>query len=801
MRSIKRNPISLAIAATLIASAQTPVTWAQDDGLALEEVIVTARKREENLQDVPLSVTAFNDSTLQDYRIFSPEDIAGFTPGFSFINSFGRDSDRPVVRGMSNILGEPNASFFIDGVFVPGTIASTDLQMLERVEVIKGPQAALYGRATFSGAVNYVTRRPTNEFEGQVSVSVAEHETVNTNAYISGPLVQDSLYFYLGAGFSEYGGEYKNTISGDEVGGEETTSFSGKLLWTPSDTFEATLRVSAQTDDDDHIAMWLQGAEYNNCYQANAQRPASRSYYCGTVKTSDEVTLRTDFLPNPGIERDILRTSLTLDWELANGWTVQSITGYQDTDTDRQIDVSYGGYDALSYLAPVTYGATLGSFWRVQEEETETFSQELRLSSASDQRLRWSLGVYYYDNDFEQTVDDKIDPLTSFEFLLNPATAVQKRNSYPEFRNTTNTAVFGSLEYDFTDNLTGTVEVRYAEDEIEATYYAYIPGRSDTTFEETFDSFTPRFTLTWQASDAMTVYANVSMGNKPGGFNDPGTDKTAYDEEEAWNYEVGVKQRVFGGRGTWNTSLFMIDWTDQQLTFNAQRPDGTLTSFIDNVGETSVTGLETELSVMITDNWDLTANYSWVDSEIDEYVTSDQALFFGCIPGSADEYACIQQNGSVKGNKTPRSSEHQASLRTMYRVPVGAGEWFIGGDVRFESSRYAQVHNLAETGDRTTIGAQAGYRNDNWELSIWGKNLTDDDAAMDILRYIDTSMFSSVGGPPCSVISPAFDARQNCGPFLTRARTNIGGGSITPRGFGISLARGRQFGATIRYNF
>ena len=99
----------------------------------MEEVVVTARKREENLQEVPLSVTAFNATTLQDYRMFSPEDIASFTPGFSFVNSFGRDSDRPVVRGMSNILGAPNASFFIDGVYVPGTIASTELQMLERV--------------------------------------------------------------------------------------------------------------------------------------------------------------------------------------------------------------------------------------------------------------------------------------------------------------------------------------------------------------------------------------------------------------------------------------------------------------------------------------------------------------------------------------------------------------------------------------------------------------------------------------------------------------------------------------------
>ena len=804
MQKLIKNPLTFAVAMSIAATAQMPVAWSQDDEMDLEEVIVTARKREENLQEVPLSVTAFNATTLQDYRMFSPEDIAGFTPGFSFVNSFGRDSDRPVVRGMSNILGAPNASFFIDGVYVPGTIASTELQMLERVEVIKGPQAALYGRATFSGAINYVTRRPTDELEGQVTVTVAEHDTTNTNAYISGPIVKDSLYFYLGAGFNEYGGEYNNTIGGDEVGGEETTTFTGKLLWTPSDSFEASLRVTAQKDDDDHIAIWLQGAEYNNCLTPDASRPSARGYYCGTVKTNDEVTLRTDFLPNPGIERDVLRTSLNMDWELGNGWTISSITGYQETETDRNIDVSYGGYDPLTYLAPFyapPFFDLAGSFWRVQAEETETFSQELRLSSSADQRLRWSIGAYWYDSEFKQTVDDRIAPLTSFDFLLDPAQSEQRPNSYPEVRNTENTAIFGSVEFDFTDSLTGTIEVRQATDKIEAQYLDYAFTTGDK-FEEEFDSFTPRFTLTWVPSDSTTIYGNVAKGTKPGGFNDPGTDQVSYDEEEAWNFEVGVKKRIFGGRGTWNSALFLIDWTDQQLTFNAQRPDGTLTSFIDNVGETSVTGFETELSMMITPNWDMTANYSYINSEIDEYTTADQAILIGCNSTAEDYYDCIQANGSVEGNQTPRSPKHQASLRTMYRFAMGAGEWFVGGDIRYEGSKYAQVHNFAETGSRTTVGAQAGYRTDRWAVTVWGKNLTDDDTAMDILRYVDSRGYTTVGGPPCSVTgSPAFDPEANCGPFFARSGSNIGGGPIFPRGFGITLPRGRQIGATIQFNF
>lgn len=799
MQKRMQNPLTFAVAMSIAATAHMPAAWSQDDEMSLEEVIVTARKREENLQEVPLSVTAFNASTLQDYRMFSPEDIAAFTPGFSFVNSFGRDSDRPVVRGMSNILGSPNASFFIDGVYVPGTISSTELQMLERVEVIKGPQAALYGRATFSGAINYVTRRPTNDLEGQVTVTVAEHDTTNTNAYVSGPIVEDTLYFYLGAGFSEYGGEYNNTISGNEVGGEETTTFTGKLLWTPNDAFEAALRVTTQKDDDDHIALWLQGQEYNNCFDANASRPAARGYYCGTVKTSDEVTLRTDFLPNPGIERDVMRTALNMDWELGNGWMLSSITGYQETETDRQIDVSYGGYDAFSFFN--AFYSPTGQFWRVQEEEQETFSQELRLSSSADQRLRWSVGAYWYDSEFEQTVDDRINPLTAFEAALDPAVSRQEPNSFPEKRTVENFAIFGSVEFDFSESLTGTVEVRQATDEIENIFYPFQPGQVEESFSEEFDSFTPRFTLTYLASDDLTVYGNIAKGNKPGGFNDSDSPKVAYDEEEAWNYEVGVKARILDGRGTWNSSIYMIDWTDQQLTFNAQRPDGSLTSFIDNVGETSVTGFETEVSMMITDNWDMTANYSYTNAEIDEYINIDQAILIGCNPRADDYFDCIQANGSVEGNQTPRSPKHQASLRTMYSIQMGQGEWFVGGDIRYEGSKFAQVHNFAETGSRTTVGAQAGYRTDRWEVSVWGKNLTDDDTAMDILRYIDTKAFASAGGPPCSVVSPAFNPAANCGAFFAWSGTNIGGGSIIPRGFGITLPRGRQIGATIRFNF
>ena len=189
-----------------------------------------------------------------------------------------------------------------------------------------------------------------------------------------------------------------------------------------------------------------------------------------------------------------MRTSLNMDWELGNGWTISSITGYQETETDRQIDVSYGGYDAFSFFN--AFYSPTGQFWRVQEEEEETFSQELRLSSSVDQRLRWSVGAYWYDSEFEQTVDDRINPLTAFESQLDPSVSRQERNSFPEKTTVENFAIFGSVEFDFSDALTGTIEVRQATDEIESVFYPYLPGQVEESFSEEFDSFTPRFTLT-----------------------------------------------------------------------------------------------------------------------------------------------------------------------------------------------------------------------------------------------------------------------------------------------------------------
>lgn len=772
---------------------------------ALDEIVVTARKREESLQDIPISVTAFSGELLRDLQIRNTADIAEFTPGFSFHSYLGREEDRPVVRGMSNILGQANASFFIDGVFVPGSIAATELRNLERVEVIKGPQAALYGRATFAGAINFVTRNPGNDYEGEISLTGAEHDEYELVASHMGPLVQDRLFYYVAGRYFQYGGEYRNELTGRLVGDQETRGLTGKLLWTPNETFDATLRVTYAEDRDGHPALWLQGQEFNNCFLRDpATAPAARGYYCGEALFNDTVRLRTDILPNGGgLRRDVLRSALTMNWDIAGGHTLTSVTGWQDEELARELDVSYAGYDPLVYLfALLVVPDNRGSFWRVQAEERSSFSQELRLSSPSDRAFRWLAGGYYFKDDADLIQNDKMNPLTIFPSAVDPSTAVLQRNSFTEFRTTENIAAFASVELDFNEQWTATAEARWAVDRL--SYNAFnTAGAPAASLAEKFYSVTPRVTLTYRHSEDLTVYGNVARGTKPGGFNDPGAvERLSYDEEESTNYEVGFKSTLWNGQARWNVAAFYIDWKDQQLTFTAQRPDGTLFSFIENVGKTRVMGLETEVSVLLADNWTLDLSYSYVDSEIRNYVSQDQADLLGCVPATTEPartvyFQCIQERGSVAGNQTPRSPKHQAALRTRYFVPLAGGnEWYIGGNVTMESSRFSQVHNLIETGDRWLVGLQTGLRGERWDVSLWVKNLFNDKTVVDILRYIDTEEWTNAAPAACPPNFP-FRPGLNCGPYFLQQAW----GASTPRGFANTLPRQRQVGVTASLRF
>jgi len=827
-----------------------------------EEIVVTARKIEENPQDVPISISAFSQQTIRDLNVNNIDEIALFTPGLSYNSAFGRQpgSDRASMRGVTTIVnGAANASSvatFVDGVYVGGTTQQTELFNLERVEVLRGPQSAQFGRGTYAGAINYITRGPSDEFEGDVRATAGENDEYRISSWISGPLFGD-FGFYASAGYDTFDGDYTNrkigdtanTLGrelGDDIGGEETKGITGKLFWDPTDKLSVTFKLGYQETDDDHFPIYLQNrfaqtrnndpsldpvtpVKINNCCERTSTAPRAREYYIGNGSTAGPVQLNTDILDqvaDSGVQIDRKIAALTLDWDLdwwiLDGTTFSSLTGYVDDEINQALDVTYGGYEAFLTSSLGVRGA----FNQIDDDSQEDFSQEFRLTSNQDQRLRWAGGLYYWRGETKENRDERAyvddDPANSV-----PDGTVVRANQFWGFggldrTRVINKAAFGSLSYDIFDNLEATAELRYAVDEVKvrSLNYPTAPGFTGGPFadrlrqQNDFESLTPRFTLTWGLTEDVNLYANIAKGTKPGDFNTtipdklvpdpadptgppiavPDESKRFVDEEEAWNYEIGMKSTWFDGRALFNIAGYYFDIEDQQLTQNVSiGTQGLSSSFLDTAGETQVWGLETEGSMLFGDYLTVGFSYAYTDSEFDEYVNQDQAD----LRGSDGTVAQNEVLGDVSGFDSPRVPEHMFSFTSRYERPLGRdGSWFISADYAWEDSKYAQVHNLIETGERSDLRAQAGVSWGSWSLVVWGKNLTEDESAVDIIRYVDRSRATLGSQPPDQpgLLEP-------CPDLDPTAICTATSPSTSPRGFGVTLPRKRQFGATVTYKF
>lgn len=362
-----------------------------EDTVIKDEIIVTARKTEESLLDVPLSISAIGEQEILESGIDNIADVALQTPGFSFRQGFGRSeggaNSRPAIRGMSNVLGSPNAGFFVDGIFVADSITSYQLDNLQRVEVIRGPQSALFGRNTFAGAINFVTRDPGDEMQGRVTAMAAEHDAFELNGYVSGPIMDGILYGEINGRFDTFGGDYDNADGGEDIGRQETTNVGTKLVFTPTDAFTARLNLGYSQVRDGGFAYGAFGSNNLNCFLPDVtgqffgidlSSNRSRGYFCGEIEVPDTLAFNDTELDQLGydnsVERDTFRSSLQMDWDLENGYTLTSVTAYNASDNINIFD------NAL--VSSATPNFSIGKSSR------NDFSQELRILSPRDNRFR-----------------------------------------------------------------------------------------------------------------------------------------------------------------------------------------------------------------------------------------------------------------------------------------------------------------------------------------------------------------------------------------------------------------------------
>jgi outer membrane receptor protein involved in Fe transport len=548
---------------------------------ARDVITVTARKREENLTDVPISITAVTEAMIQDAGLDSVSDIALQTPGLSFREGFGRSGGgqggagvRPSIRGMSSILGASNAAFFVDGVFVSGNITSYQLDNLAQVEIVRGPQSALFGRQTFSGAINFITREPSEETQGQVSVTAAEHNHYEATGFLSGMLVEDVLFGEVSGRYYDFGGDYANADGGPDIGGQRTYNLAGKLVWRPAAGWDVTLNAGWSEDRDESFPYAFQGSENHNCFLPDItgsffgiplSSNRSRGYFCGEVGLPDSFAYNVTELRDLGYwtaARTAWRSSLRIDRETDSGFQFTSISAY---NTSR----NQNGYD--NTLEP-----SADPSFSIAGSSVSDFSQQFRILSPQDRSVRWLAGLYYYMEEDGDGFD------ASGAYSARPGQELFRSGDSVE-----NRAIFAMIEADVTDRLTLSAEARYQVDEITATdevLGAAGTGARPAAVNEqstSYESLLPRVTARYELNANANLFASIAQGNKPGGFNDiPAQTEffdpldftelqslyNTFDEETVWSYELGIKGYLFGGATQYSASVYHLQWSDQQLT-------------------------------------------------------------------------------------------------------------------------------------------------------------------------------------------------------------------------------------------
>lgn len=767
----------------------------------LDKITVTARGVSEVLQEMPLPITAVSEKMIEEKGLNDVRDIAALTPSFSFRSGYGRGFDRPVIRGMSNIQGEPNASFFINGIFVEGDISGYGLDNIQQVEIIRGPQSAAFGRRTFSGAVNFITHRPGSRKGGKLTLGAGNYGQEKLGLFYSGGT--DDGRFGYDVSVSKRGNDsiFFNSQSGKrDLGGNESSSMMGAVAWSPTENLEITARLSSQKNREEHFGIALLGTQNANCYLPEATgalyfglypilKNRKRGYYCGDVPASTKYGINTaEFLAAgymPGRKSDFTRSSLVFDYHFENGWRFTSTSAYDETQV-------YQGFDQ-DYSPNRGYG---GAFESIGLTNSSDWSQDFRISSDQSLAVSGMAGIYYYSQRAHPGLAGDLAG-----FVLPGSITVKPLGTSPD-NQTINKAVYGLLNWKIDDAWTASLEARYAKDEIsrggvDKRALGGVIYTQAYALSETFTSFTPRATLSYQANDNLHVYGLVSKGTKPGGFNtdiyradltEASRDELiarglkTFQEEKAWNYEMGVKSDWLDRTLRVNASVYQISWDNQQLTTGgpALRKNGSLfsTSYTTNVGESRIRGLELETQWLFAEGWLASLNYSYTDAKILNFISQTQADLF--CPGAAptlNDGACA----NAAGNKLPRVPDTKVSFGLMYDGTLSNGwGWSANSDTTYEGRRYVQVDNLASIAPSTRTSFRFSLRpTDALQFSAYVTNAFNDRTPEDVQRTIDPTKYIAMPSVP---------------PLTGLQVSNL-------TDFGVSPSLPRMYGIEVAYRF
>lgn len=707
-------------------------------------ILVTARRRDESLQDVPVAINVVSEEIIEQKGVNTVADVASLTPGLQFDTGSSPADIRPSLRGIALVEGRSNVAIIVDGIDVTGvslnTIiggggaqTATALMDLQRVEVVKGPQTVYFGRSAFAGAIHFISKDPEFDLGGSVNMAVGDHGQREITGHVTGPILGDTVAAKLSATYRGFDGFYQNPGNGYNLDGYTTKGVGGTIL-VESGPLTAKIRANYIEQDAGTGAGFILPRADTSQFGVNLI----------TEEDFDEsqVAISTDHR-YAGNDSKTYRAVLDVEYDLGGGLTLNSLSGYNrvksrlEFDFDKKPANVPSGVALAGDFVNCLPGVCVGIF--DFDTDLQQISSELRLAYDGN-GFRALIGGYVFDENYEEV--DYTRFLGARSFITPTRENIPAR---PALLNTNTYSGFGSLEFDVTDRMTLTGELRYNHEVIEAAAATgvnilFLTGSTEIDFrdEVSFDSWLPRVSLGYEARDNLNFYATVAKGSKPGGFNTGQVrdDLRPFGQETIWTYEIGAKGSALDNTLTWEAAAYYSDWRDVQTTtvcYGTASPFGpepecptsgaVSVNYIINADSAEVKGLELAADARLTDWFSLSASYAYTDSKFEDFVARD---VFPAPAGTTRQFG---------GNRVPLIPKHSLAGTARIEVPVTSTlDGFASLTGTYRSKRFARFDNRVLLDDKTVLDVQIGVKTGSFTGLLFVNNLLND-LTPDFSRY------------------------------------------------------------------
>lgn len=657
-------------------SAADGVDESQKNVTGLEEVTITAQRREQSLQSVPIAVTALTAGQLEDRGITDISSMQAAIPGLSFSTSGGTLS--PYLRGIgtnNNVFNaEPSVATYVDGIYVASNISNLfSFNNIERVEVLKGPQGTLFGRNATGGVIQVVTKDPSQTPEAEFKIGYGNYRTTTASAYAAGGISSN-----LAADVSIYQrdqdeGFGRNLTTGSEIHKGREFAVRSKWVYTPSDATTAKLALNYFNYDSDGDGMNQQLAKGALGRDGVSTYPG----YFNSEVTHDDM-----------LSRNGWGSALTIDHDFGFARLV-SLTGYSKLKSAASQDTDFLSFDAIT-------AATNAS--------VDSLTQEVQLLSAADSKLDWVLGAYFFNANYVYSPLH----LTGSDFAPMAYLDIFTK------QNTRSHALYGQGSYEIADRLTATLGARYTWEDVEMggkfvsdLFTTEFPSREVKAKTPTW-----RVGLDYQLTDRVMGYATYNRGAKSGGFNLLSPASPAYDPEKLDAYELGLKTTLLDNRLRLNAAAFHYDYSDLQVVVLNGPSLDTL-----NAGAAKINGLDVDMEWVVSKNLTISGGVGFLKTKYTDY---QNAIAYGRAAGPASFF-------DATGKRLGWAPRFSGSLSANYSIPTSIGDFILNGTVLRNEGHYVAPSNLDRTPAYTMVNASvAWYSLDGtFGLQLWANNLTD----------------------------------------------------------------------------